>query len=133
MGEGKYDKYIVNTLAAEERIGRVAHLYGGKHFNGASFTPAWVGITKPLFMIEKSHAHDFDEYLFFWGADAANIDEFDAVAELCLGEEEEKHLITKPCIVYVPKGMKHCPLNFTVVNKPILFMDISISPAYGRK
>jgi hypothetical protein len=128
----KYGKYILNAPLTDERIGRVAHLYGGKDFFGASFSPAWIGITKPLFMIETSHAHDYDEYLFFWGTNAADIEEFDAIAELCLGEEEEKYLITKPSIVYVPRGLKHCPLNFKVVNKPILFMDISISPAYAR-
>jgi len=132
VASAKYEKYIQHAPVTEERIGRVAHLFGGKDFNGASFSPAWTGITKPLFMIEESHAHDYDEYLFFWGTNAANIEEFGAVAELCLGDEEEKYIITKPCIVYVPKGLKHCPLNFTVVNKPILFMDISISPEYTR-
>jgi hypothetical protein len=132
MAREKYGKYFLHAPVSDERIGRVAHLYGGKDFFGASFSPAWIGITKPLFMIETSHAHDYDEYLFFWGTNAADIEEFGAVAELCLGEEEEKHIITKPCIVYVPRGLKHCPLNFTVVNKPILFMDISISPVYTR-
>lgn len=132
MSSMKYGKYILNALVTDERIGRVAHLYGGRDFSGASFSPAWTGIIEPLFMIEKSHAHDYDEYLFFWGTNAANIEEFDAVAELCLGEEEEKYTITKPSVVYVPRGLKHCPLNFKVVNKPILFMDISISPVYSR-
>lgn len=131
MAAKKYGKYIIHAPVAEERIGRVAHLYGGKDFFGANFSPAWIGITKPLFMIEKSHAHDYEEYLFFWGTNAADIEEFGATVELCLGEEE-KHFITKPCIVYVPRGLKHCPLNFKVVKKPILFMDISISPAYTR-
>jgi hypothetical protein len=128
----KYGKYILRAPVSDERIGRVAHLYGGRDFFGASFSPAWTGITKPLFMIEESHAHPYDEYLFFWGTNAADIEEFGAEVELCLGEEEEKYIITKPCIVYVPSGLKHCPLNFKVVNKPILFMDISISPEYTR-
>jgi hypothetical protein len=132
MTSGKYDKYIVQAPVTDESIGRVAHLFGGKDFNGADFSPAWTGITKPLYMIKESHAHPYDEYLFFWGTNAADIEEFDAVAELCMGEEEEKYIITKPCIVYVPSGLMHCPLNFTVINKPILFMDISISPEYTR-
>jgi hypothetical protein len=132
MAVAKYEQYIVRAPVSDERIGRVAHLYGGKDFFGASFSPAWIGITEPLFMMKESHAHDYDEYLFFWGTNGADIEEFGAEVELCLGEEEEKHIITKPCIVYLPRGLKHCPLNFKVVNKPILFMDISISPEYKR-
>lgn len=133
MAGKKYGKYIKVAPYANERIGKVSHMYGGRDFGGTNFTPAWVGITAPLFMMKESHFHDYDEYLFFWGGNAANTEEFDAEVELCLGEEQEKHIITEPCVVYVPGGLKHCPLNFKVVNKPILFMDISISPAYEKK
>jgi len=134
MAARKYGKYVVEALAnQEERLGRVAHLFGGKHFQGTNFSPAWVGLTKPLFMMKESHSHDYDEYLFFWGTNAGNIDEFAAEVELCLGEEEEKYIITTPTVVYVPRGLKHCPLNFKIVDKPIMFMDISISPEYEAK
>ena len=134
MAARKYGKYVVKALAnQEERLGRVAHLFGGKHFQGTNFSPAWVGLTKPLFMMKESHSHDYDEYLFFWGTNAGNIDEFNAEVELCLGEEEEKYIITTPTVVYVPRGLKHCPLNFKIVDKPIMFMDISISPEYEAK
>ncbi|HJX13878.1 MAG TPA: hypothetical protein VJ377_10205 [Dehalococcoidales bacterium] len=129
----KYGKLIQEAPFARDRLGLVAHLYGGEHFGGTCFSPAWVGITAPLFMMEKSHVHDYDEYLFFFGGDMADVTEFAAEVELCLGEEEEKHVITRPCVVYVPRGLAHCPLNFKVVRKPVMFMDISISPAYGRQ
>ena len=131
MAETKYGKLIVTAPIAKEEIGYVAHLFG-KDFGGTDFAPAWTGITEPLFMIKESHAHDYDEYLFFFGGDMANIEEFDAEAELRMGEEEEKHIITKPTVVYVPRRLKHCPLNFKIVNKPIMFMDISISAVYTR-
>jgi hypothetical protein len=134
MTNTKYGKYVVQAHAnKEERLGKVAHLFGGKHFGGTNFSPAWVGLTKPLFMIKEGHTHDYDEYLFFWGANAEDINEFDAEAELCLGEEEEKHIIREPTVVYVPAGLKHCPLDFKIVNKPIMFMDISISPVYEKR
>jgi hypothetical protein len=134
MTNTKYGKYVVQAHAnKEERLGKVAHLFGGKHFGGTNFSPAWVGLTKPLFMIKEGHTHDYDEYLFFWGANAEDINEFDAEAELCLGEEEEKHIIREPTVVYVPAGLKHCPLDFKIVNKPIMFMDISISLVYEKR
>jgi hypothetical protein len=134
MVDTKYGKYVIKALAnQEQRLGKVVHLFGGQHFSGTDFSPAWVGITAPLFMLKEGHTHDYDEYLFFWGTNAADIDEFEAEVDLCLGEEEEKHIITTPAVVYVPKGLKHCPLNFRVVNKPIMFMDISIFPEYKKR
>jgi hypothetical protein len=130
--EGKYSHLIVDVPIKEDRLGMVAHVYGGEHFQGKEFTPAWVGITAPLDMIKEAHAHPYDEYLFFFGGDMHDITKFDAEADLCMGEEEEKYVITKPTIVYVPAGMKHCPLNFRVVNGPIMFMDISIATKYER-
>jgi hypothetical protein len=44
MTNTKYGKYIVQAHAnKEERLGKVAHLFGGKHFGGTNFSPAWVG------------------------------------------------------------------------------------------
>ena len=75
MTNTKYGKYIVQAHAnKEERLGKVAHLFGGKHFGGTNFSPAWVGITAPLFMMREGHIHDYDEYLFFWGTNAEDID-----------------------------------------------------------
>jgi hypothetical protein len=128
----KYAHLVVETPIKSERIGMVAHLYGDPDFGGQPFTPAWTGITKPLFMITEGHAHDYDEYLFFFGGDMNDITRFDAEAELYMGEEQEKFIITKPTVVYVPAKLIHCPLNFKVVNGPIMFMDISIAGSYTR-
>jgi hypothetical protein len=133
MAETKYGKYLKVATYTDERIGRTVHLYGGKDLYGTDFSPAWVGLTAPLFMMKESHSHPYDEYLFFWGGNAANIEEFDAEVDLSLGDEQELHTITKPTVVYVPKDLKHCPLNFRVVNKPIIFMDISIYPTYTKQ
>jgi hypothetical protein len=51
---------------------------------------------------------------------------------LCMGPEEEKHIITQPTFVFVPKGLHHCPLNFKVVNKPILFQAIHLGPRFHK-
>ena len=133
MAGKKYDKYIKEATYNDERIGTVVHINGGPDLCGTDFSPAWVGITEPMFMMKESHYHDYDEYLFFWGGNGADIQEFNAEVELCLGDEEEMHVIDKPAVVYIPRGFRHCPLNFKVVNKPILFMDISIAPNYEKK
>jgi hypothetical protein len=45
VAKNKYGKYVVKALAnKEERLGKVVHLFGGKHFGGTNFSPAWVGL-----------------------------------------------------------------------------------------
>jgi hypothetical protein len=33
--------------------------------------------------------------------------------------EDEKYMLTKSCIIFVPKGMKHCPIVFRRIDRPI--------------
>jgi hypothetical protein len=46
--------------------------------------------------------------------------------------EDEKHILTKTCLVYAPKGMKHYPLSFLRVDYPIVHFTIFTSggPSY---
>lgn len=83
-------------------------------------------------MEDTPHSHDFDQFLHFYGADASNVREFKAEVELYIGREGEKHIITATTIVHIPKGMIHCPLNFKRVDKPIIFMNVPLTPEYIR-
>ena len=58
---------------------------------------------------------------------------FDAEVEISLGEESEKHVITEPTVLHIPKDVIHCPLNFKVVNKPVIFMNVALTPQYERE
>lgn len=72
-----------------------------------------------------------DEFFGIFGAELPDVfSSFDAEIELCMGPEEEKHIITKPTFVFIPKGFHHCPLNFKKVNKPILFQAIHLGPYF---
>ena len=89
------------------------------------------------------HAHlpfvrhpEFDEFLCFLGGNLENMFDFDADIELSLGKERVIYKINKATIVYIPKGLYHCPLNFKRINdpkKPILFHDLFFAPEYGRR
>jgi hypothetical protein len=131
--ENKYGKYIVNEPAGKP-VGAFPRwiTYGGRDFGGAEFSMRIHYLAEPYFMIKESHAHDFDQFYLIIGADFANYREFDAEVELCLGEEEEKHIITAPKAVHVPKGMMHGPLNFKRIGRPILFIDCLLSAEYSR-
>jgi len=45
-----------------------------------------------------------------------------------MGKELEKHTITSTTVVYIPKGVWHCPLNFRAIRKPVLFHALYLGP-----
>jgi len=47
-----------------------------------------------------------------------------AEVEIALGEEWKKNIITTSAIVYLPKGLQHCPINVKIVDRPFLFGHI---------
>jgi hypothetical protein len=133
MAKGKYDKHFLsNPLVKSEFVKYRIICQGGKTGFGGfmhNFFLRWNCITRPVSM-EEPHAHDFDEIFHFFGANPEDISDFDAVIELTMGSEKEIHVITEPTIVYVPKGLLHSPLNFKVINKPVIFLNVANAPGY---
>lgn len=111
------------TLTSDEGYGDLGfHIY-------------WEAVTVPFLMNPDSHRHAFPQYLCFLGGDITNMLDLGGEIELVLGEDEdhlETHIITKASTVYVPAGLYHCPLTFTKVSKPILFMDVILAKMYER-
>jgi hypothetical protein len=81
-------------------------------------------IGKPM-SFDFPHTHKFPEMLCFIGGNAADITDFGAEIEFTLGGE--KHKITAPAVVSIPSGVKHCPIVFTKVPRPIVFLEISLT------
>lgn len=73
---------------------------------------------------DKPHVHNYDEFLCFIGADTDDLSRLGGEAELSIGVEQEKHVITSPTIAVMPKGLPHCPATITRVEKPFLFFVI---------
>ncbi|MFC1921364.1 cupin domain-containing protein [Chloroflexota bacterium] len=76
----------------------------------------------------KPHSHDFDEYLVFLGTDPD--DQFDLRGEVEFWIEDEKHIITKSCAVFVPGNVPHCPLVIRRVDRPFMFVTTGNSLGY---
>jgi hypothetical protein len=55
-----------------------------------------------------------------------------AEIEIGLGKEQERHIITTPTTVYIPKGMVHCPLEFKRVDKPVLLVHCTLASKYYK-
>ena len=139
MAESKYGKYIVDALkppakeapwsppltaAGKGRGGRVLYM-DGDTVPGAFYVECvWVmprpaGATLPggRKVGTEPHAHKYDEVIAFFGTDLDNPQHLGAEVELWL--EDEKHIITKSSLVFVPAGLKHCPLTFKRVDRPV--------------
>ena len=82
-------------------------------------------ITEPDVLGSPTHAHPFDQWIYLIG-ESTNFVDFDADIEFTLGDEILK--INYPCYIFVPKNMKHCPLDIKRVGKPFIFIDVSITP-----
>ena len=80
-------------------------------------------ITEPDILGAPTHVHNFDQWIYLIGAD--KFSEFDADVEFTLGDEIIQ--ISYPCYIFIPKGVKHCPLNIKRVGKPFIFVDASIT------
>ena len=81
-------------------------------------------------MIKQPHAHDVDELFFIFGGDPRNYFEFGAEIEIMMGEEQERHIVDKTTIIYIPKGVVHCPITTLKVEKPVQWMHVLFQGKY---
>src|SRR4030042_1656775 len=65
----------------------------------------------------EPHTHDYDEVIAFIGTNNDDPHDLGAEVELYLGDE--RHIITKTSLVFIPAGLKHCPLTFLRVDRPV--------------
>ncbi|MGH3243560.1 MAG: hypothetical protein ACRDNL_24495 [Spirillospora sp.] len=91
-------------------------------------TYTWIGKCDDPVQWVKEHEHDYDEVLIWHGNDPDDVD--DLGAEIYLDIEGVRHTITTSGAVYLPAGVRHCPLGFNRVDRPFRFSALSLSPAY---
>lgn len=130
MAETKYGKHILTDLIRD-----IGHYTGYSLLShegelNADCSIGYHCISAPI-SFDKPHSHDFVELLCFIGGNPTDITDLGAEIEFCMGEEQEKHIITKTAVVSMPAGLVHCPINITKVDKPIVFLEISLTSKYG--
>jgi len=65
----------------------------------------------------NAHSHNSDEIIGFFSGDPEK--PYDLGAEIEFWLEDEKFMITKTSMIFVPKGMKHCPLIIKRLDRPV--------------
>lgn len=127
MEESKYGKYIVTDLVVPEEKKRIETAYsryarrilwmdenvveGAFHMNTAWYLRAAETLE------DRPHVHDADEIIGFFGNDPDHPHDLGAEIEIWL--EDEKHVITRSALLFVPAGMKHCPLILRRIDRPV--------------
>ena len=111
-----------------DRSTRVMYL-DGEVLKGAFYVDCVWFYKKSDDMGPLPHTHDFDEVIAFFGSNQK--DPFDLGGEVELWLGDEKHILTKSCVVFVPKGLKHCPLIFRRVDTPIFHFTTGPASMYG--
>ncbi len=87
-------------------------------------------VRKPYVYNDTAHKHNFTEFYFFFGSNPMDMKEFGGEVEFSFGAEKEKYLISSPTIVVVPPGEFHFPLDFSRIDKPIYFLEVSLTSSY---
>jgi hypothetical protein len=74
------------------------------------------------------HSHAFDEVLTIFGSDAYNPSDLGGEIEFWL--EDEKFILTKSFLAYIPAGMVHCPLKMYSMTKPCFHYTVGPGQKY---
>lgn len=131
MAESKFGKYIVTDLnkVADSLGTRVYCLHSGI-FEGAPYVDcAWFWPQpKEVVVVDEGHRHDFGEVVTFFGSNPE--DPTDLCGEIEFWLEDEKHTITKSCVIFVPPGVKHCPLILKKLDRPVFHFATATDPNY---
>jgi hypothetical protein len=133
MTEKKYEKYIITDVkemaapSSKNDSGKEKDNFGtrllwldGNVIKESSFfvESAWYWPrSKPVEVVEEAHAHPFEEVISFFGTNPDDPKDLCGEIEFWLGDEQ--YILTKSCIVFVPKGIKLCPLIIRKVKRPI--------------
>lgn len=132
----KYDHLICTRFKEKSTIPEVqnpqTYFRGESELPGAGINMGWQVFTKPIKLELQSHRHDVDEYLFFLGAELPDlVSSFDGEIEIFLGNEYERHIITKASIIYVPRGMEHNPMEIRRLGKPMMLTALLLAPYFN--
>jgi len=96
---------------------------GPMEIKDSALSMGFAYIEAPDVLGSPTHVHPFDQWIYLIGV--PDFTDFDADIEFTLGDKIIE--INYPCYIFIPKGMKHCPLNIKRVGKPLLFIDASIT------
>ena len=138
----KYGKYIITESKSkiydapwtgvykpEELTGMLRldnEVIEGAFFVGSCWF--WPPIANRTGQNVQPHKHDYDEVLAQFGTNFE--DPNDLCGEMEIWLDDEKHLITKSSLIVIPKGLKHGPIKWNRVDRPIFQFGVHTGKKY---
>jgi hypothetical protein len=139
MVQNQYEKYILRNAASVPVLKSRSHTpsVSGRQerwpgITGMGCNFAINSVTEPYLLPDPPHKHEFDEYLLFIGGNPLNMGEFEAEIDVALGENWELYTIDSTAIIYIPRGLQHCPIHVKKVGRPFLFGHILLNGQYAN-
>ena len=129
----KYGKYVITELKPKEGQGFWEPEYRGDELKSMLYLSEEV--VKGAFYVEaawffpgmviqndsqdtvKPHAHDYDEVQAVFGTNLE--DPYDLCGEMEFYIDGEKQVITKSCLIFLPKGLEHGPIYWRRMDRPV--------------
>jgi hypothetical protein len=137
MAESKYGKYIIYQTEASAKHAPgsfpgtpVMNVNSEVIKGGFYFECIWFTGTVSESDAFKPHYHDFDEYIGMFGSNAD--DPFNLCAEVEFWFDDEKHTLTRSCVIFVPKGVWHTPIIIKSLDRPMFCLSTAPTLTYGQ-
>jgi hypothetical protein len=80
--------------------------------------------------IKPTHTHDFDEIIGFAGSNRQH--PRDLGGELEFWMDGEPYTLTKTCLIFIPRGVKHCPIVIKRIDTPIFMFESGNDIVYEK-
>ena len=140
MAKSKYGKYIVTDLKApdfnaefiasyKKFASRI--LYMDKNVVPGAFQMNCSWYLKPNSdHLSEAHKHNEGEIIGLFSSDYQK--PYDLGAEIEFWLEDEKFMITRTAMIFVPPGMKHCPMIIRRVDRPVFHFSVLTGGTYER-
>jgi len=140
MAKSKYAQYILTNLHTPEQMDpeMITKLEEWNHLilwiddkvvpGSFQMNCCWyvkVPDNQPYFQ----YKHDVPEIIGLFGSDYQNPHNMGGEVEFWM--EDEKFVINKSCMIFVPAGIRHCPLYLKRVDRPIFHFTVVTSPLYS--
>jgi hypothetical protein len=72
-----------------------------------------------------AHIHPYAEIIGFVGTNPDDLHDLGAEAEIWM--DDEKYILTNSFLVYVPPGLRHCPLTVRNIKRNVFHFDLQIT------
>ncbi len=118
--DAEYSRFAKRVLWLDDNV-----VEGAFHMN-----VAWYLKPTEKTIEDKPHVHDTDEIIGFFGNNPE--DPYDLGGEVEIWLEDEKHVIDRSAMIFVPAGMVHCPLVIKRVDRPIFHFTTVSGGQYNK-